>query len=115
MIIRLQADNDFDQRIVTATRLLELALDFQTALAAGLHGRTDPEVLALAAQQGRILVTHDRRTMPQHFEQFITTAMSPGVIIVSRNLSIGQASSWLQLLWVASEAEEYVNAIYSLP
>jgi hypothetical protein len=80
-----------------------------------LHGRADPEVLALAAQEGRILVTHDRRTMPGHFEIFIATQTSPGVIIVARTLPIGQAAAWLHLLWAASEAEEYVNAIYSLP
>lgn len=59
MTPRFQADNDLDQRIVLATRRLEPTIDFQTAPALGLHGRADPEVLALAAQQGRLLVTHD--------------------------------------------------------
>jgi hypothetical protein len=112
---RFQADNDLDQRIVIATRRLDPAIDFQTAPAMGLHGRADPEVLALAAQQGRLLVTHDRRTMPGHFEAFIATQTSPGLIIVARTLPIGQAAAWLHLLWAASEAEEYINAIYSLP
>jgi hypothetical protein len=58
MTIRLQADNDLDQRIVFATRRLEPAIDFQTAPEAGLHGLTDPAVLGLAAQQGRILDVH---------------------------------------------------------
>ena len=112
---RFQADNDLDHRIVIATRRLAPTIDFQTAPALDLHGRTDPEVLALAAQEGRILVTHDRRTMPGHFEAFIATQTSPGVIILARTLPIGQAAAWLHLLWAASEAEEYVNAIYSLP
>jgi hypothetical protein len=115
MMLRFQADNDLDQRIVVATRRLDPTIDFQTAPALGLHGRADAEVLALAAQQGRLLVTHDRRTMPGHFERFIATQTSPGLLIVARTLPIGQASRWLHLLWAASEAEEYVNAIYSLP
>jgi hypothetical protein len=53
--------------------------------------------------------------MPRHFEEFIATEISPGLIIVSRTLPIGRAAEWLHLLWTASEAEEYANAIYSLP
>lgn len=49
MTLRFQADNDLDQRIVIATRRLEPLIDFQTAPEVGLHGRTDPEVLALQA------------------------------------------------------------------
>jgi hypothetical protein len=51
MKLRFQADNDLDQRIVTATRRLGPAIDFQTALALNLHGLSDPVVLALAAEQ----------------------------------------------------------------
>ncbi len=116
MTIRFQADNDLDHRIVIATRRLEPAIDFQPASALGLHLRVpDDQVLALAAGQGRILVSHDRRTMPKHFAQVIITHSSPGLIIVSRKLPVGRAAEWLYLLWAASEAEEYVNSIYSLP
>jgi len=51
MKIRLQADNDLDHRIITATRRLDPRIDFQTALALGLHlGLPDDEVLALSAE-----------------------------------------------------------------
>ena len=63
---RFQADNDLEQRIVTAVRRLGPAVDFQTAPTLDLHGLSDPEVLALAAEQGRVLVSHDRRTLPYH-------------------------------------------------
>lgn len=115
MKLRFQADNDLDQRIVIATRRLDTAIDFQTAAALNLHNKSDEEVLALAAQEGRVLVSHDRRTMPEYFARFITTQSSPGLIIISRRLSIGRAVDWLHLLWSASESEEYVNLIYSLP
>ncbi len=115
MKIRFQADNDLDQRIVTATKRLESAIDFQTASSLGLHGIPDPEVLALAAQEGRILVSHDRRTLPNHLVEFIESQTSPGVIIISRRMSISDAAEMLHLLWFASEAEEYENLIYNLP
>ena len=115
MKLQFQADNDLDQRIVTAVRRLGPAVDFQTAPTLGLHGLSDAEVLALAAEQGRVLVSHDRRTLPDHFRRFIASRMSPGVIIVSQRLSIGRAAESLYILWAASEAEEYVNVVYDLP
>lgn len=62
MKVRFQADNDLDQRIVTATRSLGPAIDFQTAPALNLHGLSDPAVLALTAKQGRVLVSHDKQS-----------------------------------------------------
>jgi hypothetical protein len=115
MKLRFQADNDLDQRIVTATKRLDPLIDFQTAPALGLHHVDDPDVLALAARDGRVLVSHDRRTLPGHFRACNETQDSPGVIIVSRRLPIGRAAELLHLLWAASEAEEYANIIYDLP
>ena len=114
MKLRFQADNDLDQRIVTAVRRLGPMIDFQTASTLGLQGLSDPEVLRLAAEEGRALVSHDKKTLPDHFSAFIASRNSPGVILVSRKLSIGRAAEWLYLLWAASEAEEYINVIYRL-
>jgi hypothetical protein len=114
MKIRFQADNDLDQRIVVATRRLDPAIDFQTAMALGLHRVPDPVVLSLAAQQGRTLVSHDRKTLPDHFKVFIESKISPGVIIVSQSLAIGKAARLLHLLWAAGEPEDYANVIYEL-
>jgi precorrin-6B methylase 1 len=58
-------------------------IDFQTATEVNLHGLPDEEVLAYAAQETRILVTHDRRTMPAHFANFIVNQTSPGAFIIS--------------------------------
>jgi hypothetical protein len=71
--------------------------------------------LTLTADEGRILVTHDRSTMPAEFARFIATRTCPGVIIVSRKLGIATTAEWLHLLWEASEAKEYLNSLYSLP
>lgn len=88
MTVRYQADADLNQAIVTGVLRRESTIDFQTAFAAGLEGVKDPEVLAIAAQQGRILVSHDRKTMLSEFAMFITSNQSSGVIIVSRKLWI---------------------------
>jgi hypothetical protein len=45
MIVQFQADANLNQIILLAVRRRESALDFQTAIAAGLPGVNDPEVL----------------------------------------------------------------------
>ena len=71
MKARFQADADLNAEIVAGVLRREPSIDFQTADEANLRRFPDPEVLALAAQENRILVTHDRRTMPRHFADFI--------------------------------------------
>ncbi len=52
---QLQADADLNQALVTGTIRRQPNLNFQSAYAAGLEGKKDPEVLAIAAQDGRVL------------------------------------------------------------
>ncbi|MCY7322844.1 MAG: DUF5615 family PIN-like protein [Phormidesmis sp. CAN_BIN36] len=113
--VRYQADADLNQGIVTGVLRREHTIDFQTASAAGLRGVKDPEVLAIAAQQGRILVSHDRRTMPSEFAEFIVNSQSAGVIIVSRKLPIEVAIEELLIIWAASSLEEWLDRIAKLP
>jgi hypothetical protein len=115
MILRYQADADLNQAIVTGVLRREPKIDFQSAFIAGLEGLKDPEVLALSAQQRRVLVSHDRRTMPLEFAQFITNNQSSGVIIVSRKLSIEVVIEELLLIWAVSGAEEWIDRIAKLP
>ena len=53
--------------------------------------------------------------MPSHFASFMATRMSAGVILISQYLPIMQAVEDLMLIWEASEAEEWVNRLDSLP
>jgi precorrin-6B methylase 1 len=96
--VRYQADADLNQAIVTGVLRRKPKIDFQNAFAAGLEGVKDSDVLAIAAQQRRILVSHDRRTMPLEFAEFIAGNQSSGVIIVSRKLSIEVAIEELLLI-----------------
>lgn len=114
MNVRYQTDADLNQAIVTGVLRRESKINFQTAAAAGLKGVKDPEVLAIAAQQGRILMSHDRKTMPSEFAMFITSHQSSGVIIVSRKLPTEAVIEELLLIWAASNAEEWINRIAKL-
>ncbi len=115
MNVRYQADADLNQAIVTGVLRRESSIDFQTAFAAKLDGVRDADVLAIAAQQGRILVSHDRKTMPSEFAEFIISNQSSGVIIVSRKVAIEVIIDELLLIWAASSAEEWLDRIAKLP
>ena len=115
MKVRFQADADFNQNIVRAVRRHAPAVEFQSAHEAGLHGLDDQAVLAQAAREGRLLVSHDRRTMPRHFANFTATRTSAGLILISQNLPIMRAVEDLILIWEAFEAEEWINRLDSLP
>ena len=61
----------------------EPRIDFQTAQAAGLDGLDDEAVLRQAASQFRILVSHDKRTMPKALASFLASGGgSSGVLLV---------------------------------
>jgi hypothetical protein len=115
MTVRFQADADLNAEIVAGVRRREPSIDFQTADEANLRRLRDPEVVALAAQENRILVTHDRRTMPRHFADFILHHSSPGVFIIAQTVSVQVAIEELLLMWAASESEEWRNLIVELP
>lgn len=115
MKIRFQADADLNQHIVLATLRHEPALDFQTATEAGLQGLPDPDVLVMAAQANRILVTHDGKTMPQHFAEFVKSSDSPGVLVLPQHLPVAAAAEELFLVWLTTSPEEWLNQIAWLP
>lgn len=115
MKIRFQADYDFNGEILDGLRRREPGIDIQPGHEAGLEGLPDPLVLEKAAREGRVLVTHDKRTMPGHFADFLSQQESPGVFILPQSLAIGEAIEAIQLLRMASEAEEWRNLILYLP
>jgi len=115
MKVRYQADADLNQKIVTAVLRLEPTIDFHSSHAADLAGVEDIEVLGIAAAEGRVLVTHDKATMPDAFAQCLQTAESPGVFIITRGFKLADIAEELVLIWAASEPEEWINRIVYIP
>ena len=115
-MVRFLADADLNYAIVKDCRRHEPTLDFLSANEAGLQGVPDPEVLAFAAEQNRILVTHDFQTMPRHFGEFVMRRQSsPGVFLVSQYTPIGEVIDELTVIWAASDADEWKNRIVKVP
>ena len=115
MPIRYQADTDLNQIIVSAVVRRVPAIDFRTATTAGLAGLKDQEVLAVAARDGRLLVSHDQTTMPRHFAEFIRSHRSPGLIVVPQHVPLGEAVGDLILIWTVTQSDEWTNRIVFLP
>src|SRR5712691_11812227 len=91
MKVLYQADNDLRKAIVRGAVRREPQMNFRSSQAARLDGVPDPEVLAFAADEGRILVSHDFQTIPKHFLEFTHGRPSPGVLLVRQDLRVGEA------------------------
>jgi hypothetical protein len=88
--LRFQADADLKYAIVRAVRQREPGIDFAPAAESGLEGVSDPELLERAAQEGRTLVSHDRRTMLAHFRARPEAGKSSaGLLVVSQGAPLG--------------------------
>ena len=115
MKIRFQADADLRVPIIKGLKRREPTIDFATAHEAGFAGLDDQAVLTLAASRGRVLVSHDVSTIPENFSRFIQEQISPGVILISQELSYREAIEGLLRVWSSSEAEDWENVLSFLP
>jgi hypothetical protein len=115
--IRYQADNDLNQLIVAATFRKQPGIDFKTAQKAQLDNLDDVTVLRRAAAEGRILVSHDKTTMPRHFASFLREGYdSPGVLLViPQNAMLRSVVETLVLIWADNTPEDWRNAITIIP
>jgi hypothetical protein len=107
--VRFLADENLRDGIIQGLRSREPAIDILDVKTSGLRGIEDPAFLQIAAEQDRILITYDRKTMKRHIDERRATGKAiPGVFILpDRASAIGDIIDWLLLVWTASEAEEW--------
>lgn len=114
-MIPFLADASFHDAIVTGCLRREPAIDFLSAHQAQLEGVPDPEVLAFATHQNRILVTSDFRTMPGHFGDFLeNNGHCAGVFLVKQRAPLAEVIEELLLMWASSDAGEWENRIVEI-
>lgn len=81
----------------------------------GLRTASDFEILAWAAETGRVVLSHDARTMPRHaHERFRQGLPMPGLVVVPQRLGTGAAIEDLELL-LAGDRSDFENQIIYLP
>ena len=75
----------------------------------------DPDILDLAHLAGRVVVSHDVRTMPRWFDQCVEQRRCAGLILVPDKLPIRDVIEDLLLIWHLTESDEWVNRMEWLP
>jgi hypothetical protein len=81
-----------------------------------LDGVADSELLKRAAAEGRVVVSHDRRTMIRHFRERVAADNSgPGLLIVSQGALIGDVVEALVYVWAVSDPAELRDQVHYLP
>jgi len=65
-VLRLAVDQDFNEKILKGVHLGIPSLEALRVSEVGLSEAEDREILAWAAGEGRVVLTHDRKTMMRH-------------------------------------------------
>ena len=115
-MLRLAADENFNNRIVRGLLHQKPDIDIVRIQDIGLSGADDPTVLEWAAQENRVLLTHDVRTITQYaYERVDAGQLMPGVFEVSPDMSIGRAIEDILLLAEYSLDDEWQGQVRYLP
>lgn len=97
-MLKILADEDFDNRIVKGLRLRNAEIDLVRVQDVGLTGRADAEVLEWAAQEGRVVATLDVNTMIAAADARVRQGLAmPGLLLLTRPYSLGAAVRELEL------------------
>jgi hypothetical protein len=115
-MLPLFIDHNFDHDILQGLYRRIPDLDAITAHEMGLSDAVDPVILAWAAENHRVIITHDVHTMPGHVADRIAAGESvAGVVIVPQLMSIGRAIDDLELIVACTELNEWENMVRHLP
>jgi predicted nuclease of predicted toxin-antitoxin system len=115
-MLRLLADENFNGDIVRGLMLRQSEIDLVRVQDVGLMGSADPDILAWAAQNDRIVISHDRATMPDHaYDRVAAEQEMPGVFILNDRFPVGQAIQELLLVSECSEHAEWRGRVIHLP
>ena len=115
-MVRFLADENFNRDILRGLLRVRPNLDVVIVQEIDLSGADDPTVLKWAAENGRVLITHDVSTMTRYaYERVREGQKMPGVFEVPRSLPIGRA---IEDLWIIAECSldgEWEGQVRYLP
>jgi predicted nuclease of predicted toxin-antitoxin system len=113
-MLRLLMDEDFRGPILAGLRRHYPELDFVRAVDVGLNGIDDDLVLAWAAADGRITVSHDVNTMIDAANRRIEAGQPmSGLILVPQNVATGTAIVEIrQVAELANSSEMLGNTLW---
>ena len=98
-MLKLLSDENFNGDIIRGLFLRQPNVDLLRVQDVGLQEVDDPTILAWAANNKRILLTHDRATMPDFtYKRLVTEEPMIGLFVVNNRIPIRQAIDELLLL-----------------
>ena len=115
-MLRLLADENFNGNIVCGLLRRKAEMDAVRVQDVGLSGADDRIVLAWAANGGRVLLTHDQKTVPTYaYGRVMAGLPMPNVFLGDTYLPVQQAIEDILLLVVCSEEHEWEGQVRYRP
>jgi hypothetical protein len=115
-MLALAADENFNNDVVRGLLRRRPDLDVVRVQDAGLSDADDPTILAWAAREMRLLLTHDVSTMTHYaYERVRAGEPMPGVFEVKRRIPIGLAIEDILFLAECSLEGEWEGQVRYLP
>lgn len=115
-MIKLLADENLDNTITRGLLRHNPDVDIVRVQDLGLSGENDPVVLEWAANEGRILLTHDVATITRYANERLAKNLSmPGVIEIPMDAPIGRVIDDLLLILECGRPEDLDGQIDYIP
>ncbi len=115
-MLSLLSDENFNGDIVRGLFFRQPNLDLVRVQDVGLQEVDDPSILAWAADNDRIILTHDRATMPEFaYERLVKEEPMIGLFVINDRMPIRQAIDELSLLIDCTEQAEWKGIVLYLP
>ncbi len=114
--VRLLTDENFNGTILRGLMRRLPELDIVRVQDIGLMNTGDPEILEWAANEGRILLTHDVATITMYAYQRVNQGLPMmGVVEVIAKSPIGKIIDDLELFIYCGEPEDYEGRVLFIP
>jgi predicted nuclease of predicted toxin-antitoxin system len=114
--MKFLADENLDNNILRGVLRRKPDLDLVRVQDVGLFGKDDPTVLSWAAQEERILLTHDVATITHYaYDRTAKNLRMPGVIEITASASLGKAIEDILLFIECGVDGELEGQILYLP
>ncbi len=116
--MRFLLDENLDPsiRVALRQRSSEIVVWMVGDPGAPKKGTSDPDILLWCEAGNFSLVTNNRVSMPIHLRDHLASDRHiPGLFILRRYMRLRDVVDALELIWGASEAEEYLDLMRYLP
>ncbi len=114
MVIRFLADENFRKAIVIGLSKRQPRVDIVSVQDLEIRGIADEDLLMRAAEEERVLLSHDVRTMPMFFSSAVASGGCAGVILIRQRAPIGAAVLELEKIWLEGSGEEWLDLLLRL-